>query len=366
MIRVLVRIVLILCMPSLLASDFPVHKAALSDNLEKIQAHIQAHDNIDTKDASLMTPLHIAASKGNLAIVKALIAAHANINAQDIWNKTPLHWAAFHGCFHVVQELIRAHAAIDIQDTIQRTPLFCASYLGNRSIIRALIQAYAHINHQAYARITPLHCAVLNKQLSVVKTLVQAGASRTLTNNDGLTASQLAQDQTIIDYFNFVPVYAATLYAAVMSANIEYVRSLIDQGAPPLETDEQGETSIHKAIREYRKTQPTPYDQIARILIQTAGPQAIKVKNRKRQTPLHIAAMLGNVWMTLYLLRHGANPNKADAYGNTPLHYASSIRVRDTLLSHKANPTILNHEGQNPIAYTIQTWFDILCSQKKD
>lgn len=81
-------------------------------------------------------------------------------------------------------------------------------------------------------------------------------------------------------------------------------------------------------------------------------------------TPLHIAAMLSNVWMTLYLLHHGANPNKADIHGNTPLHYASSIKIRDNLLRHGADPTSINREGQNPIAYALQTWFDIIYSQK--
>jgi len=363
--RVLIHVVPIICSLQLVSSEFPVHEAVLSENLERVQALIQAHNNIDTQDALLMTPLHIATGKGNMAIVKALIAAGARLNVQDVWSKTPLHWAALHGYLDIVQELIYAGADVNAQDTIKRTPLFCAASTGKASVIKALIQAHAHLNHQAYARITPLHYAVLCKKLQAVKALAQAGASQSMTNNDGLNASQLATHPAIIEYFNHIPLYTAALFSAVISAHIKQVIFLLNKGAPPLETDTHGNSTIHKAIRTSAQ-EPTPSDKIARLLIQSIGPQAINVKNNKGHTPLHVAALLSNVWMTLYLLRHGANPNETDMYGNTPLHYASSIKIRDSLLRHRADPTIINREGQNPIAYALQTWLDIIYSQKKD
>ena len=44
----------------------------------------------------------------------------------------------------------------------------------------------------------------------------------------------------------------------------------------------------------------------------------------KDETPLHKAVDWGNLHVVYYLLRHGANPNTVNIYGQTPLSAAHS------------------------------------------
>ena len=55
-----------------------------------------------------------------------------------------------------------------------------------------------------------------------------------------------------------------------------------------------------------------------------------------RRTPLVYAVRGDTVDTVQYLLDHGANPDKPDANGSTPLHLAAAalisfLRVRDTM-----------------------------------
>lgn len=56
--------------------------------------------------------------------------------------------------------------------------------------------------------------------------------------------------------------------------------------------------------------------------------------------------------MVLLLLKYGANPNKRDCIGNTPLHLAavtSKISVVTLLLTAGTDILLLDHYGYNPL-----------------
>jgi len=58
------------------------------------------------------------------------------------------------------------------------------------------------------------------------------------------------------------------------------------------------------------------------------------------------------------LLKHGADPNARDGYGQTPLHYATGIsensqnrKIIELLLAFKADPNVRNESGKTPLDY---------------
>ena len=56
------------------------------------------------------------------------------------------------------------------------------------------------------------------------------------------------------------------------------------------------------------------------------------------------------------LVRHGANPNLADEYGDRPLHTAIHLETHElvtALLEHGADPTLTNGEGQTALEYAL-------------
>ncbi len=69
-------------------------------------------------------------------------------------------------------------------------------------------------------------------------------------------------------------------------------------------------------------------------------------------TPLIKAAMMRLPHHTLTLLQYGADPNKQDNFGQTPLHYSAIIKdewIAALLLASGADPTIKNHNGETVI-----------------
>ncbi|KAH7386810.1 ankyrin repeat-containing domain protein [Phaeosphaeria sp. MPI-PUGE-AT-0046c] len=67
-------------------------------------------------------------------------------------------------------------------------------------------------------------------------------------------------------------------------------------------------------------------------------------------TPLHFAALTGNLTMTEFLLEHGADPNALSDYGETPLHLALRTAVFGTRYRDDWTDSYLRVE--HPLRYT--------------
>ncbi len=68
-------------------------------------------------------------------------------------------------------------------------------------------------------------------------------------------------------------------------------------------------------------------------------------------TPLHIAAVSGDVRVGEILLNAGANPNIRGELGNTPLHEAvgqKQYEFAELLVKHGASKEIQNEDGLTP------------------
>jgi len=84
--------------------------------------------------------------------------------------------------------------------------------------------------------------------------------------------------------------------------------------------DEQGFTALHyAAIRNNTD--------IAFRLLNAGADVNVKSDIAKR-TPLHMAVLGKSDVIVKRLLKHGADMNAADAFGNTPLHFAKSLHQK--------------------------------------
>jgi len=304
-----------------------------------------------------ITQLHLATLYGRNQAVQTLLAAHANPNVQSIANVAPLHIATLLGNLggynDIARNLIEAGANPNVQSRLNIVPLHIAVFRNNFEVTRRLLNAGAHVDAQSwFLGHTPLHIAAMYGNPQIVQALITAGADVTLQNEEQehRTAEDLASTEEVRSYLHSIPQLTADIKSAVERGDIAAVRQLIAQGAPVITLGQDGNPLIHRAIRDYNPSKPTVHDEIAQILIDAAPYQATHARNRYGQTLLHKAAVCGNLRMACYILRHGAEVNAQDGRGNTALHRFRTKIMRDLLLEYHADPTIMNSEGQVPMA----------------
>ncbi len=81
----------------------------------------------------------------------------------------------------------------------------------------------------------------------------------------------------------------------------------------------------------------------------------VNVTNSKKQTPLHLAILIDDSYSVWRLLDHGADINKQDIDGDTPLHYvakyAPTKRMLEEISRYKKtfDFTVKNKEGKTPL-----------------
>jgi cytohesin len=317
-------------------SQRPLYLAALGNYAAIINILAAAQVNLNVQEQRLQkTALHIATEEGNLAAMRALIAAGANRDVHDANGFTPLHIAVTKGYSEAVNILIAAGADINAQDSFHlRTPLQIATERQDRKMVEILLEAGANRMVRDSNGVTPLQYAAGRKDFDIFQALVHANSN---INSQDLTG-------------------VTPLHYAAGNGNLEAVKALIAAGADASTQDSSGATPLHKAIRAYDKNKPTIYDIVARYLIRSGGQGLTGIYDSEGQTPLHIAVQQGNLRMAEYLLRYHADVDALDAERNTPLHFATSLQMRNKLLRHGADFSICNCAGQNPIARNINIW----------
>jgi len=83
------------------------------------------------------------------------------------------------------------------------------------------------------------------------------------------------------------------------------------------------------------------------------NPDLVNAQNQSGLTPLHLAAIKGQVAIAEFLLQKGADPNLAEANGDTPLHFAASygyVEIVRSLLEHGAKVNLRNLDGKTALS----------------
>ncbi len=117
---------------------------------------------------------------------------------------------------------------------------------------------------------------------------------------------------------------------------------LIEQGADANAADGQnGETPLHSALCTTDRVQ---HDMVLRVLLSRGANPNVVTRNgeetggfmrdarTKGETPLHRAAAFGNEATIELLLKYGAKVDSRDAYGDSPLSWASWHLRSDSIL----------------------------------
>jgi ankyrin repeat protein len=281
----------------------PLYAAAVKQNLQTVKLLIErrADVNISTSpyDSQSPSPLHAAAQYGNLEIMDCLIKAGANVNVLDPDGATPLFCAVARDKTEAVIHFIENGADVNTSicaDRVQGwSTLHAATYYGNLEIMDCLIKAGANVNVLDYESATPLLFAVVRDKTEAAIHLIENGA------NVNICADR-AQGWS-------------PLHAAAQCGNLEIMNCLIKAGANVNVLESNGATPLYYAVGE-DKTEAVIH------LIENGADVNLCAGGFKGRSPLHAAALYGNLEIMDCLIKARAIVNVLDSDGATPLYYA--------------------------------------------
>lgn len=324
-----------------------------------------ADPNIDT-DGDGMTSLLLAAKEGHVRVVVALlsdarvdigqrhgaggrsaldfaaIGGHADVisaiverqpdvlnSASDETGFSALHNAALHNAVNSIDALVKAGANLENRDAEARTPLRVAAGGDTEAALLALLRHGADKESKGVDGLTPLLDAMENDLWGIATALMAAGA-----------------DVNVRDESNGY----SPLDCAVRSDGMDLTRQVLQRGAIAAESSSDGCTALHWAGWNMNAS--------AIDLLVGAGANLEAKLAAEEVTPLNLAArQAGNAAVIEALARHGADVHAQETpSGNTPLHNAaqngtteSSWETVDALLKAGADENRLDCQGQTPL-----------------
>ena len=251
------------------------------------------HDaTVDFKSKSGRTPLSYAASGGSEDDTRLLLEHGAAVDVADDAGRTPLSFAVCHLDDGAARVLIEYGASIDAPDHDGRTPLMYACEHDSDDNVNLLLEQHAAVTARDNSARTPLSFAAECGSDEIIRTLFERGAAIDEEDNNGRTPLS----------------YAAASLSGISNAT----QFLLEKGAFVNSKDSDGCSPLWYAAHEYTNA--------AELLVEHGA--IIDAEDRNGRTALSQAAKQGIESIVGMLLSKGADPNKPDNYGQTPLHHA--------------------------------------------
>ncbi len=254
--------------------------------------------NLDSGSLLLLT----SAQNGDSESVRRLVAEKVDIEVRDDYGRTALHVAAEYGQAEVAAFLIEAGADVEAK-TLKAlgtyffwTPLTVAANWGHTSVAKLLIAAGADVNaFESGTRynFNVLHFSAEKGHTEIVKLLIVNGADIE------------AKVESILD---------TPLSRAVRKERKATVEALISMGANVNTTNAIGSTPLHFAAISGNLD-------IVRLLLENGAEVNAKTNGGDLPgvTPIHAAAFEGQTRIVELLLVKGADINAVTQSGYTPL-----------------------------------------------
>jgi ankyrin repeat protein len=226
-------------------------------------------DKVEEFASGWLTPVMLAAREGNTDVARLLVDAGAAVNARAGDGKTALALAIFNGNYDVASLLVDHKADVNVADAQRFTPLFWA-------VDRRNMETAPNFPWMATADPLPL-----------IRKLLEAGADPNALV-DNTPRARMREGSPRI-------VFATALMRAAFAADLELVNLLLAHGADPNIISRDGETMVSAA----------------------AGLAFIHGYHRGKSNEERLQVV------KLFVAR-GADVNRADDYGITPLMAAAN------------------------------------------
>jgi len=290
--------------------------------------------------------LQEAAGIGDIDLLRSLIKKGSDIDRrEDPIFKTALHRAAIGGYKGVAELLLAKGADVSARDQFPfATPLHYAAERGHMEVAELLIARGADLNaKRGYpADDRPLHSAVRAGRKDVVELLVRKGADVNAKNKEDQTPLDVALQRNRKDIVDLLIAKSAdvSIHTAARYGLLKKLKELVSKGSNVNAKNNAGETALDVAIQEYRQD-------IAKLLV-----------DKGADVSIHAAAFISDINKVEAFVEGGGSVDKADASGQTPLHYATAGNhkaIAELLISHGADVNALAGTWRTPLGVAART-----------
>jgi len=211
-------------------NDILLMKAIVSQSQDVIDYLLETDVNLDYRYSNETTFLIEAVLQGNLAVVEKLIKKDVNLNAVDGDNGTALIYATMHSSrYPIAKKLIAAGANVQMVNNKGETAarLFIFNRTSDQELLYVLKNAGVgeDVDGVDQNGNTLLMHAVSDNDKLQVQMLIELGADPAKTNNQGQTALQLAHNYVANKQavHHYMPVYQVTEKERVDNDDIQYL-----------------------------------------------------------------------------------------------------------------------------------------------
>jgi ankyrin repeat protein len=246
-------------------------------------ALLQQKVNVNAPEADGTTALHWAVQRDDLDLVDRLIKAGANANAKNDYGSTPMSEAATNGKVAMLDRLLKAGADVESPNADGMTALMVIARSNNVEAAKLLLSRGAKVNAvEKWKEQTALIWAAAESQPAMVKVLVDAGADVNAHSKVNNWERQVTAEARAIARPS--GGLTALLYAARQGC-LECTKILAEAGAD----------------------------------LDLGDPDNV--------SPLLLATLNGRWDVAAYLINKGANVDKWDWWGQSPLYAAVDMNT---------------------------------------
>ena len=343
------------------------------------------------------TPLMTAARTGNAASIGTLLEHGAEVDAVEAWRgQTALMWATAQNQAEAVEALLAAGADPNARSGRGFTPVLFAAREGHVDVLDALVRAGAHVDDALPSNgMSALVLAVYNAQYDFAKALLDLGADPDAAGNGWTALHQVVWTNRPnlgrnppfpvplgeLDAFDLVRTLAAAgadldapqtqeprdgnrnilnrigstpFLQAAKVADAEMMQLLVDLGADPSVTTEEGVTPLMAAagvgIWKIGENPGTNDDALEAVELAWELGNDVNAGDINGDTALHGAIHRGAGNIVQFLVEKGAAIDALNDKGWSALSVAQGVFYPNTFNRHPELVTLLLDLGADPDA----------------
>jgi ankyrin repeat protein len=260
-----------------------------------------------------------AAERADRAAALCLLTKGDNPNTLGPDGTTALMYAAANDDLELVRALIRAGANVSLKNQLGTSAITEAAIIGSASIVDALLKAGADPNTKNPEGETPLMAVARSGKVEAAKRLLEAGADVNARETwGGQSALMWAAAQGQAEMVKLLASKGADLNARGVIRQWE--RKVITEPRPK-DMNKGGFTPLLYAARE-------GCVECAKHLV-AAGADP-DLEDPERITPLVMSLINMHFELAALLIKSGADLDKWDLYGRSPLYLAADVNTLPT------------------------------------